>query len=308
MTLCSICQRNTAATGQGLCAQCAAGATIAGQSGPAQPGPGYGGAPVPPPPAAPGYGAPAYPAPPQYGTAPAFVPPARPVKAPWGLAYAVIVLLCIGALVDLFAIGASLGMQELADDFRSSPFSVTQAEADDADDMMMIATLLKGLALLVTGVLFIIWFAVARGNAAVFAPDDTKWGRGWAVGGWFIPFAGLVIPRLVAGAVWNGSRRSLPEGGAAQRPTILTVWWIFYVLGLLTWQVGFQRYDEAKTHDELASGAGWLMTADIVNIAAAVLAILVVRKITGMQAEKAAAGAMALHSPMPPVPPMPGMR
>ncbi|MEW1548085.1 DUF4328 domain-containing protein [Streptomyces tsukubensis] len=306
MTLCSICQRNTAATAQGLCAQCAAGATIAGQ-----PGPGYGGAPVPPPPAAPGYGAPAYPAPPQhgaappYGAAPAFVPPARPVKAPWGLAYAVIVLLCIGVLVDLFAIGASLSMRELADDFRSSPFSVTQAEADDADDMMMIATLLKGLAFLVTGIVFVIWFAVARGNAAVFAPDNTKWGRGWAVGGWVIPFAGLVIPRLVAGTIWEGSRRHPHEGGGAQRPTILTVWWIFFVLGLLVWQVGFQRYDDAKTPDGLASGAGWLMAADIVNIGAAVLAIVVVRKITSMQSEKAAAGVMGLQAP---VPPMPGMR
>ncbi|QDY78647.1 DUF4328 domain-containing protein [Streptomyces qinzhouensis] len=323
MTLCSICQRNTAATAQGLCAQCATGATLTGQPtaspapvppgpgyAPGQPGPGYGGAAVPPPPAAPGYGAPAYPAPayaaqPQYGAAPVLLPP-TPVKAPWGLSYAVIVLLCIAVLVDLFSIGASLSVRELAEDFRSSPYSVTQADADHADDVMAVATLLKGLALLVTGILFIIWFAKARGNAAVFAPDDTSWGRGWAIGGWFIPLAGLVIPRLVAGAIWQASRRSLPEGGAAQRPTILTFWWIFHVLGLLTWQVGFQHYREALTPDELASAAGWLLTADIISIAAAVLAIVVVRKITSMQSEKSAA--VAAMGWQPPMPPMPGMR
>ncbi|MFF6970138.1 DUF4328 domain-containing protein [Streptomyces tsukubensis] len=277
MTLCSNCRRNTAATAQHRCEQCAAAAAVAGQPAAAARGD---------------------------GAAPASAPLARPVKVPRALAYAVIVLLCIGVFVDLFAIRSSLLMWEAADGFRNAPLSVTEADADHADAVMAVAILLKGLALLGTGILFIVWFAAARGTAALLEPRLTRWGRGWAVGGWFIPLAGLVIPRLVAGAIWEASRRNPDEAGGAQRSTILTLWWILFVFGLLTWQVSFQRYREAWTIDEVASGAGWLLAAGIINIAAAVLAIVVVRKITSMQSEKAAAAVRDQYSPLPPWPPL----
>ncbi|MGV9311491.1 DUF4328 domain-containing protein [Streptomyces sp. NPDC003691] len=322
MTLCSICRRDTAAGAQGLCARCAAGATIAGQQPAAGTVPGIPAAPapaagaqaaghpaVPPPPAAPAPGpvpAPAaYPAPAPYGAAPqygavpqygTFTPPPRPVKAPVGLSYAVIALLGLCIVVDLFAIGVSVHVRGVAESLDNSPFSITQAEADDADRMMAVAIAFKGVALLVTGVLFVIWFAAARANAAVFAPDVTRWGQGWAIGGWFIPLAGLVIPRLVAGTIWEGSRR---ERYAHSGTAPLTVWWTLYVIGMLAGQVGLQNYSRSETPFEALFGATWLIIADTIDIAAAVAAIVVVRKITRMQQEKAAAAWQP--APVPPV-------
>ncbi|MGV9317218.1 hypothetical protein ACWDR0_34355, partial [Streptomyces sp. NPDC003691] len=53
--------------------------------------------------------------------------------------------------VDLFAIGVSVHVRGVAESLDNSPFSITQAEANDADRMMAVAIAFKGVALLVTG-------------------------------------------------------------------------------------------------------------------------------------------------------------
>ncbi|MEU3598305.1 DUF4328 domain-containing protein [Streptomyces sp. NPDC006798] len=316
MTPCSICRRNPAATAQGLCQQCAASATAIGTPGPV-PGPG----PVPPP--APGYGYPAapgpaapgypqYPAPapaagpsvPPYGGAPygapmPFAPMAPQVKAPVGLSYAVIALLCVTAVVDLLGVGAGLNAASLAKDLETSPFAVTQDEADDADALMALAIVFKYLAVLATGILFIIWFAAARANAAAFAPYIDKWGKGFAIGGWFIPAANIAIPRLVAGTIWIASRPDPYAPKSVQRRTLLTVWWTLCVAAYLPWSVGFLSYDGSETAKDLRIWSNTFALGSILSIAAAIVAIFVVRRITRMQTEKIAMGWQPAMPPMP---------
>ncbi|MEU5161587.1 DUF4328 domain-containing protein [Streptomyces sp. NPDC020875] len=297
MTPCSICRRNPAATAQGLCQQCAASATAVGAPGPV-PGPG----PVPPPgpasPPAPGYG---YAPMPQYASAPrAYGGPTRQVKAPVGLSYAVIVLLCLTIVAKLFAIGAAMNVSNVAKDIKDAPpFGVTRDEADDADRLIALSISFEMTVLLVTGVLFIIWFAVARANASAFAPDITRWGRGWAIGGWLIPFVNLVIPRLVAGTIWEASRFN-PYGPKDQQPpTLLTAWWTVWVVSTVVELGANQNYIKAETPDELITAANAMMFGSVTAIAAAVLAILVVRRVTVMQKEKVAGGGQPILPSLP---------
>ncbi|MFE0421110.1 DUF4328 domain-containing protein [Streptomyces sp. NPDC058953] len=299
MTPCSICHRNPAATAQGLCGPCATSATAVAQPAaqPAPPGPAY------------GYGNPAaasYP-PPAYGAAPYGAPmpfaPAPPrVTAPVGLSYAVIALLGVYVLAALLSVGASLNLASVAEDMDVSPFSVTKDDADDADALMALAIVFRVLVVIVTGILFIIWFAIARGNAAAFAPQIDKWGKGFAVGGWFIPFACVAIPRLVAGATWEASRRNPYAPKSEQPRTILTVWWTLCIVSYLAWQGTVMNYDKAETPGALKSAAYGLVFADLLSVAAAVMAIFVVRKITRMQVEKIA---MGWQPAMPIMPTMP---
>ncbi|MFC7512377.1 DUF4328 domain-containing protein [Streptomyces thermocarboxydus] len=45
-------------------------------------------------------------------------------------------------------------------------------------------------------------------NAEVFAPDVQRRTPGWAIGGWFVPFANLVIPRGIAMDVLRAASRT----------------------------------------------------------------------------------------------------
>ncbi|MCU1457513.1 MAG: hypothetical protein JWL73_1605 [Actinomycetia bacterium] len=78
---------------------------------------------------------------------------------------------------------------------------------------------LGSLAVVVCGVLFIIW-AYRSAKTARGLGIHGPWGPGWFIGGWFIPIANLVIPYLCI--------KSLLPPDAPGRRTV-RLWWAFYV-------------------------------------------------------------------------------
>ncbi len=78
---------------------------------------------------------------------------------------------------------------------------------------------LGSLAVLVCGVLFVIW-AYRAAKAARMLGLAGQWGPGWFIGAWFIPVANLVIPYLCIKSL-------LPHGDQGVRAVRL--WWAFYV-------------------------------------------------------------------------------
>lgn len=104
--------------------------------------------------------------------------------------------------------------------------------ARDADDLgplnvaMAVDALLAivaALALLVAGVLTIIWTYRVRKNLDAFPGVDPGMAAGWSIGGWLIPIANLVIPYRVVGSI---ARSSLNR---ADTPGVVTVWWSAWV-------------------------------------------------------------------------------
>lgn len=75
---------------------------------------------------------------------------------------------------------------------------------------------------LVAATAFVTWLYQARRNAARLG-GVPEWAPAWAVGGWFIPVAGLVIPYLVVRDVWRAT------GPTSQPPPV--GWWWASVLG-----------------------------------------------------------------------------
>ncbi len=53
------------------------------------------------------------------------------------------------------------------------------------------------LVLLVNFILVIVWMNAAYKHQTPFAPGNRRWSSGWTIGGWFIPFANFIIPKLV---------------------------------------------------------------------------------------------------------------
>ncbi|ORT59818.1 DUF4328 domain-containing protein [Streptomyces sp. CB03238] len=266
---------NTASTGEGLCDACAVTAPAAGPR-PAPP------ASVAPPPPAPA------------GAAGPFL------RSPVGLGRAVVALLCVVIVVDLFAVFADVHMHRFARDVAAGHWEGPVSGAERADLLMAWAGRLQVLSLVATAVVFIVWLHRVRVNAAVFAPDVLTSGAGWAIGGWFVPVMNLWMPRRIARESWLASTHD-PYGPPAkdQRATVLHVWWTLWLLTALLGRGAGMAYDKADTFHEIVGATQLLVVADAVSVAAALCAILVVRRLTAMQHAKAMRGPVpAVAEPM----------
>ncbi|WP_412079113.1 DUF4328 domain-containing protein [Streptomyces xanthophaeus] len=260
--------------------------------------PAYGAAPYPaaPYPAAPSPGQPVLPGRPDWSAQPQPVPP-RPVevlRSPQGLATALTVMLSVSAVIDLFSAGASVFGFSLMKDVIAAPDSVSDDSLDQADLLNGIAGILQVLALLAIATVFIVWFYRVRCNAEIFRRDVFTQSRGWAIGGWFIPFANLVLPFRTAKQIWAASTQLGPDGSSRQISTApLTAWWLVWVLSQVVGRVFGKVYMDAETPEELRDAFALGIVSDLLTVVAAVLALLFVRKLTAMQNTQAAQGPYA---------------
>lgn len=112
-------------------------------------------------------------------------------------------------------------------------------------------------------------------------------GKGWAIGSWFIPVGNLWLPYRVARQTWQASTAPPADAGQQVSHRPVKAWWITWVVALVIGRGGAKMYDKAVTPDALKQAASIVVIGDVLDIAAAVLAILFVRKLTGMQHVKA---------------------
>ncbi|MFH8980213.1 DUF4328 domain-containing protein [Streptomyces varsoviensis] len=227
--------------------------------------------------------------------APAPYPAGGPVlRSPVGLATAVTVLFGVVAACDLFALYADSHIYSLLDDF----LTIQAGELKRADDLYTTAGRLQGLATTATAVVFIIWFYRVRTNAEIFTQDICTLGRGWSIGGWFVPFANLWLPFRVAAETWQASAPQTPEGTLREISRApVRAWWLLWLLSLAVGRTAQTLYNRADTPESLQQAAGTVMLGDLLNLAAAALAILFVRKLTRMQRERAELGTFTAVMP-----------
>ncbi|MET8604602.1 DUF4328 domain-containing protein [Streptomyces rubiginosohelvolus] len=225
-------------------------------------------------------------------------------RSPVGLARAVTALLGVVIATDLFAVATGLRVRALWDRLATDEaVDVSRPDVESAERLYLLSGNVQSLAFLVTAVVFIVWFHRTRRNAEVFDPSVQRMGPGWAVGGWFVPVANFWFPYRVASGVWEASAQTRPDGGRRTVPrTPLNLWWGAWVVSLLCTRVTERLWDRAVDAEEVVRAAGLVAASDAVDIVAAVLAILYVRAVTGMQVERALHG-RASDGPAPdPVP------
>jgi hypothetical protein len=128
-------------------------------------------------------------------------------------------------------------VEALERDYRDGRSRFT--EWSEAHDAQMGVWVLFILSTLTAAVLMIIWAYKVSQSAERLRPHGRSWGPGWAIGGWFIPLASLVIPKLVL----NEAERiaTAPRSGnqvvaewRRQSTSILGwAWWLTYVAASL---------------------------------------------------------------------------
>jgi hypothetical protein len=220
------------------------------------------------------------------------VPTAR-VRSISGLATALTVALWIAAGIAVIGIIAYANRVAVVSDMLDARtfndlFSLSQ-RADDADAFVGVAAALMLLVSLTILVLLIIWMWRVAKNAELVGRTGSRLGAGWAIGGWFIPFANLVIPLLVMLNLWRGSDPESPpddpEWRSRHASPLVGWWWGLYLASLLRFGIGDDdptrptrsQLESLKTQDTIA------MFGMAASVAAAILLIFVVRRLTARQ-------------------------
>ncbi|MFE2475834.1 DUF4328 domain-containing protein [Streptomyces sp. NPDC059389] len=221
-------------------------------------------------------------------------PPADVLRSPRGLAVAVTALLGVAAAVNLFSAAVGGYVFSLMKSVIADPADVGQGTLERADVLTSVAGSLQRLIMLATTVVFIVWFHRVRVNGEIMRPDAFSQKRGWAIGGWFIPIGNFFLPFRTAKQIWTASTQLAPDGSFrafSTRP--LNAWWTAWVLSLLSSLVYSTKYQRAATPEALREASTVGTVADLLTVAAAVLAIVFVRKLTAMQTTKAEQGPYA---------------
>lgn len=111
-------------------------------------------------------------------------------------------------------------------------------EAEQLSEGFVTLVVYVGIA---TGVLTITWWVRAYRAIEASGARGLRWSPGWALGGWFIPLANLVIAKMVLDEIDRVSQ-AVAEGDPSWRSRRLTPitgwWWGFWAGGLVIGLIG----------------------------------------------------------------------
>ncbi|MFF8725363.1 DUF4328 domain-containing protein [Streptomyces sp. NPDC015171] len=214
-------------------------------------------------------------------------PPVALLRSPAGLGRAAVVLLGLVAATDLFACFADVLEMNVAGDIADGAVgSGVVDRADHADALYSASGIAQGAALVAAAVVYLCWLWRARVNAEVFDASRHTMKRGWTIGGWFCPLVNLWFPRRIVAETWDASA----PWGARDGHGLINAWWTVWIVGLLVGRFAATSSRHAETAAGLRDAARAMLLSDALDIAAAVLAVAVVLRLTGMQERKVLSG------------------
>jgi hypothetical protein len=171
----------------------------------------------------------------------------------------------------------------------------TSRELDDSNVRLGIAYIVQFLLLLGTAVAFIVWLYRVYSNLKPLGAYELRHGKGWAIGGWFVPILALWRPKQIVNDAWRASDPQLGfwahrrEWEDAAVPWLFLLWWLLFLVQSGVNRATGSMYDNATTLDAERSAVIVAACGSVLWIVTALLAVLVVDRITARQAERAAA-------------------
>ena len=140
--------------------------------------------------------------------------------------------------------------------------------------------------------LFITWMFRAYGNLRALGATGASFGRGWSIGGWFLPFANLVIPKKIADDIWKSSDADT-RAGAAWRINPLDwrihAWWAAFVAGRIAIVISNLGIQNDASPQAIRNGVVWALLGVVLQMASAVFAVWFVSNASARQAAGVAA-------------------
>jgi hypothetical protein len=192
----------------------------------------------------------------------------------------------LGVIVAIFALEAWLDLLTMVIAATAGPL-LTDDQFTFIDQLQIALTVAWLVALVIAAIAFCVWIHRAYRNLPAIGAHDLKFTPAQAVGWWFVPFANYWQPYRVVREIWQRS------GPAGTRTWLVVVWWTLWIVSNFGAGVAGRI-----PLDGLAFVVRDLARA-ILGAAAAVCAILIVRRIQAWQQQKAAAlaGVSGMESP-----------
>lgn len=191
------------------------------------------------------------------------------MNAPWLLARFAQAAIAAAAVADVF--------RALA--LRAHELHPTNASLNEFGFRSMVFVNLMTAA----AVVFLVWFSRCRRNARLLAPGAASQPGVWAVVAWLIPVVNLWVPRWLVLEVHRASSPGTPEKGRDE--VLVNVWW-----------AAWAGHTAVAMASQFGGGTTMplLVVTEALNLAAAVLAMFVIQRITGLQS-----AALRTASPTP---------
>ncbi|MFC7263986.1 DUF4328 domain-containing protein [Streptomyces lutosisoli] len=178
-------------------------------------------------------------------------------RAPWILARSAQAAISAAAVADVFRAAA----------VRDRYLHRTDASLHKSGFISMIFVYLMTLAI----VLFLVWLVQSRRNAQELSPQASVPTRGWTIGAWFIPVVHFFVPRQLVLGIGRAISASWEE---KRDTTLVNLWWVAWITHALV----------LVAASRVAPGSmAFLVVAEVLVIAAAVLVVLVIERITALQ-------------------------
>lgn len=117
-----------------------------------------------------------------------------------------------------------------------------------------------------TVVFFLMWLYRASNNLRAFNPwTRLEYTASWAIGGFFIPFANLIVPYRAIREVWQKSATPDESLGDPSPPAFFTIWWVFWLLASFAGNISMRiAFDESVP----------MQNATIISIVTSALSII----------------------------------
>jgi hypothetical protein len=161
---------------------------------------------------------------------------------------------------------------------------VSDARIDANDIRQGLAGSVQTLALVGGAIAFILWLHRAYQNTDAVAPGVRRYGHGWAIGAWFVPFLNLWRPKQIVNDLWNA-------GGDGREPSgVVQAWWALWILTNFVANIATRAAFSGDTNEDIRGGSYAYLVSDLLDAAAAILAIAVATKITERLNAQAAKG------------------
>ena len=172
-------------------------------------------------------------------------------------------LFIVASVVSIVSDGAEIHLLNRVLDGEA----ITNAEFDNNDQRALIVSYVHLGAAALAGVVFLFWQHRISRNLEALGTRVSSW---WAVAGWFIPIANLLLPYVNVKAI---SQESSPD--ETVHP-LVGPWWCMLLVAALFNRLASSSYARAMTAEEFIGANGLHIAAGVLGgIAAALTAVLI---------------------------------
>ncbi len=193
--------------------------------------------------------------------------------------------IALGVTSVLFVVSGFFGLR-VASDLRSGVTSTIGSREATTSEIAFGGWLsFSFAAFAVAAVLVIVWIFSSSRSLDARGATHRRWRGGWIVGGWLIPLANLVIPKLLVNELEKGLQvpyRSAPitdSWKTETRTTVADVWWLSWVGGVVVGQVASVTGSaEGASDAAVAAGITMASIALLLFAIAGVCLLLVIRR------------------------------